>query len=413
MNLLIKMEVSPVLKFSINHIFLVLLLFVFSVFGEEYIVKPGDSLDKISKKFGVSIGDLIRENDLKRPYIIYPGQRLKIPQVNYILHKVKYGENLSLIAQKYKVPVSEIIKLNRLKKPYIIRTGQVLKIPTKEGKREPKTVCVQKHKVKSGESLITIAKKYRVWVRDLKRINNLKGDKIKVGQILCIREEKKKVAKKTKKAKKEPDVYVKQKKIVRKKIIRYRVKSGDSLSKIAQRYGTTVREIARLNNLKKPYTIYPGQRLKIPKKVVYIEEEIVKRKSVPFGFIWPVNGKIVKNFVNNSKMRHLGIDIETECNEKVKAAEDGKVIFAGDSIKAYGRLIVIKHSNNFNTVYGHIDQIFVKDGQLIKKGDVIGTVGFLNNTDKCGIYFGIRKNTVPVDPLVFLSDKSGLDKSKN
>jgi LysM repeat protein len=405
------MEGSPILKSSIRFVFLAFLTLCFSILAEEYTVRSGDSLDKIARKFGVSVQDIIRENNLKKPYRIYPGQRLKIPSSDYTIHRVKYGENLSYIAKKYKVSVKSIIKANNLKKPYTIRAGQRLKIPkkTKISSNTGKKYCKLKHKVKKGESLITIAKKYRVWVKDIKRLNNLKSDTIRVGQVLCIKEGVRKTVKKSKNNK-GSSVVVRQKKIVRKKIIRYRVKSGDSLAKIAKKYGTTVSEIARLNNLKKPYTIYPGQRLKIPKKVVYIEEEIVKRKSVPFGFIWPVDGKIVKNFINNSQMRHLGIDIQTECGVPVKAAEDGKVIFAGDSIKAYGRLIVIKHPNNFNTVYGHIDQIYVKDGQIVKKGDSIGTVGFLNNSEKCGIYFEIRKNTVPVDPLVFLKNREDIDK---
>lgn len=409
------MEGSPILKFSIRYILVAVLTLCFSVLAEEYTVRSGDSLDRIARKFGVSVQDIIRENNLKKPYRIYPGQKLKIPQTDFIYHRVKYGENLSYIDKKYKVSVKSIIRANGLKKPYVIRTGQILKIPKKSVKSSTITeerYCKIKHKVKKGESLITIAKKYRVWVKDIKRLNNIKGNTIRVGQVLCIKEGVKKSVKKSKKSK-GSSIIVKKKKIVRKKIIRYRVKSGDSLAKIAKRYGTTISEIARLNGLKKPYTIYPGQRLKIPKKIVYVEEEIVKRKSVPFGFIWPVDGKIVKNFVNNSQMRHLGIDIQTECDTPVKAAEDGKVIFAGDSIKAYGRLIVIKHANNFNTVYGHINQINVKDGQVVKKGDTIGTAGLLNNSEKCGIYFEIRKNTVPVDPLVFLNEKPNLDKKEN
>ncbi|WP_457622561.1 LysM peptidoglycan-binding domain-containing protein [Persephonella sp.] len=407
------------MKFSIRYLLLITLTLCFSVLAQEYTVKSGDSLDRIARKFGVSVKDLIEENNLERPYRIYPGQKLKIPQTNYILHRVKYGENLSYIAKKYKVSVKSIIRANNLKKPYVIRVGQILKIPKKSGTSRTSTgsgerYCKIKHKVKKGESLITIAKKYRVWVKDIKRLNNIKGDTIRVGQILCIKEGVRKTVKKSdQKKSKKSSIIIKKKKIIRKKIVRYRVKPGDSLAKIAKKYGTTVSEIARLNGLKKPYVIYPGQRLKVPKKIVYIEEEIVKRKSVPFGFIWPVEGKIVKNFVNNSQMRHLGIDIQTECDTPVKAAEDGKVIFAGDSIKAYGRLIVIKHSNNFNTVYGHINQIHVKDGDVVKKGDTIGTAGSLNNSESCGIYFEIRKNTVPVDPLVFLNEKPNLDKKEN
>ncbi|WP_457642569.1 LysM peptidoglycan-binding domain-containing protein [Persephonella sp.] len=400
------------MKSNIKYIIIFFLIFSFYAFAEIYTVKSGDSLEKIAKKYGVTVRDIIKENSLKKPYIIYPGQKLKIPEKKgFIIHKVKNGENLSLIAQKYKVSVRDIIRANNLKKPYIIRIGQRLKIPIKKGsvKKDIETYCALKHKVRPGDTLITIAKKYRVWVKDIRKLNNLQNDVLRVGQVLCIkRGTKKKETKKTKSG-----VIVKQKKIVKKKIITYKVRSGDSLARIAKKYGTTVKEIVRLNNLKKPYIIYPGQRLKVPKKVVYIEEEIVKRKSIPFGFIWPVDGKVIQNFVNNSQMRHLGIDIESECDAPVRAAEDGKVIFAGDSIKAYGNLIVIKHPNKFNTVYGHIGDIHAKEGMIVKKGEIIGKAGMLKNSEKCGIYFEIRKNTVPVDPLVFLNKKTNLDKKKN
>ena len=319
-----------------------------------------------------------------------------------LTHTVKRGDNLGKIAKKYGVSVKELIQTNNLKKPYIIRPGQKLKIPAK-GKKGSSSKCVLKHKVKKGESLIKIAKKYRVWVKDLKKINNLKSDRLYTGQVLCIKTGK--VSSKKSKSKK--DFYIKKKKVITKRIIRYRVKKGDSLSKIAKKYNTTVSRLIKLNNLKKPYIIRPGQKLKVEKREITYVEEVVKRRTVPFGFIWPVEGKVINQFVNNAKKRHLGIDIKTECSIPIKAAEDGKVIFAGNSIKAYGNLIIIKHAKRFNTVYGHVGQITVKEGQTVKKGDLIGYTGKLNDSKTCGVYFEIRKNAIPVDPLVFLS------KSKN
>jgi murein DD-endopeptidase MepM/ murein hydrolase activator NlpD len=320
----------------------------------------------------------------------------------YTYHKVRSGENLAIIAKKYGVSVDEIIRLNNLKKPYIIRPGQELKIPTKNNytKKTKAESCSIYHKVKRGESLITIAKKYHVWVKDIKELNNLKSNTIRVGQVLCI--------KKSENAQ-NPSYDVKIKKEIKTEIVYHTVKKGESLSLIAKKYNTSVNEIIRLNNLKKPYIIRPGQKLKIPKKVVvvqkYTEEDKLKtiEKSMPFGFIWPVDkGEVSAKFINSSTLRHLGIDIKTECNVPIKAAESGKVIYAGNSIKAYGNLIIIKHPHNYNTVYGHVGKIAVKDGQYVKKGDTIGYTGTLNNSNDCGVYFEIRKNALPVDPLVLL-----------
>ena len=330
----------------------------------------------------------------------------------YTYHTVKSGESLAVIAKKYGVSVDELIKVNKLKKPYIIRPGQKLKIPSKKTLKKPKNgSCTVYHRVKFGESLITIAKKYHVWVKDIKRLNNLNSNIIRAGQVLCIKAGKAKTVSKNK-AYKKSRKRVKVKKEVITKIVYHRVKSGENLSLIAQKYNTSIREIIKLNNLKKPYIIRPGQKLKIKKKIVRLkritEEEKVKtvKKSMPFKFIWPVdNGKVIAKFVNSTTLRHLGIDIKTDCSSPIKAAESGKVIYAGDSIKAYGNLVIIKHPNRYNTVYGHIGRIAVKDGQYVKKGEIIGFTGKLNNGNDCGVYFEIRKNASPVDPLVLLPKK--------
>ncbi len=476
----IKREDLKILRLSIKVFLISLVLFTYQAFALTYTVKKGDSLDKIARKYGVSVKEIIRENNLKKPYIIRPGQKLKIPDkkvkrikaTGYIKYKVKPGDSLIKIAKKFGVSTKEIIRLNNLKKPYHLRVGQVLKIPkkTKTGKKTPKikaykiytvkpgdalskiakkfgvsvkelarvnnlkkpyrlragqklkipvyytskrkrkpkikrtngsysySYCVRRYRVRPGDSLIKIAKKFGTSAKKLKKINNLKSNTLRVGQVLCV----KKVVKNIKRG----GSY----KVVKTKIIKYRVKPGDSLIKIAKKFRVYTKDIIRLNKLKKPYHLRVGQVLKIPKKVVsYVRREeeeyyteINPKTSINFGFIWPLEGTVINKFVNNSMMRHLGIDISSNCGEPVVASESGKVIFAGNSIKAYGKLIVIKHKGRFNTIYGHLRDILVREGQYVRKGQTIGTAGNLDDTT-CGIYFEIRKNTVPVDPLVFLS----------
>ncbi len=390
------------MKLSIK-ILLLLFVFVNSVLAITYKVKRGDTLSEIAQKFGVTVEDIIEENNLRPPYTIYVGQRLKIPvgKKGYKYYRVKSGDTLSEIAQKFGVSVRDIIRANNLKKPYIIRVGQILRIPVKKStyRKTDLSECSIVHKVKPGDSIIKIAKKYHVWVKDIKKLNNLKSDTLKVGQVLCI---KRKVHISRKKAKdsKKTTRFVK---IVEKRIVIHKVKPGENLSLIAKRYNSSVSEIIKINKLKKPYIIRPGQKLKVPKKIVkYIERQKLVRKKVNISFIWPVKGKIIKDFVNNHTVRHLGIDIASDCDEPIRASEDGKVIYAGDSIKAYGNLIIIRHEKRLTSIYGHVGKILVRDGQYVKKGQIIGKTGKLNNSDTCGLYFEIRKNTEPINPLVFL-----------
>ena len=323
-------------------------------------------------------------------------------------HIVKKGESLASIAKKYKVSVKKLIKINNLKKPYIIRPGQKLKIPEKKNiskiSNKAKTIqnCKVVHKVKKGETLIKIAKKYRVWVRDLKKINNLKDDTLRVGQLLCIKKGKQKK--------------VKTKTIIEKKIVIHKVKKGESLASIAKKYKTSIKEITKINKLKKPYIIHPGQKLKIPVKVVKkIKIDNSKKlekvyANMPFGFIWPVNGEVISDFIGENKnealgLNQIGIKIKTNCNEPVRASESGKVLFAGNINKTYDKMVVIRHRKNYSTVYSNLTKLAVKDKQFVKKGDIIGYSGIVVEPDVCGIFFQIRKNMIPVNPLALLPEK--------
>ncbi len=398
-----------VLKLGIKYIFLFLII-VNTANALTYKVKSGDTLSEIAQKYNVTVEDIIEANNLKPPYTIYKGQRLKIPNKRdkYIYYKVRRGDTLSEIAEKYKVSVRDIIRANRLKKPYTIRIGQILRIPNKNykpskssaSKKKKLTECSITHRVKKGENIVSIAKKYHVWVKDIKKLNNLKDGYLYEGQVLCIKPAYKSKPKTHKK--RTTTKYIT-------KIIKHKVKKGEALSLIAKKYHVPVTRIISYNKLKKPYRIYPGQILKIPvkvKKTVTIEEKQENynfNKKIKLGFIWPVDGEVISKFVNSPENRHLGIDIKTECGVPIKATEDGKVIYAGDSIKAYGNLIVIRHRNKLTSVYGHVGKIYIKENQWVKKGQVIGQTGKLNNSDFCGLYFEIRKKTVPIDPLVLLN----------
>jgi LysM repeat protein len=396
------------LRFSIKHIFLILFVVITTANALTYKVKSGDTLSEIAQKYGVTVEDIIEVNNLRPPYVIYKGQRLKIPDKRnkYKYYKVKSGDTLSEIAEKYRVSVKDIIRANRLKRPYIVRVGQILRIPNKNYKpttsSKKKTNlanCSVTHKVKRGENIVSIAKKYHVWVKDIKKLNNLKDGYLYEGQVLCIKPAYKQKAKSHKRT---TTKYIT-------KIIKHKVRKGESLSLIAKKYHVPVTRIISYNKLKKPYYIYPGQTLKIPvkvKKTITIEEKQENynfNKKIKLGFIWPVDGEVISKFANSPENRHLGIDIKTECGVPIKATEDGKVIYAGDSIKAYGNLIVIRHRNKLTSVYGHVGKIFIKENQWVKKGQVIGQTGKLNNSEFCGLYFEIRKKTVPIDPLVLLN----------
>lgn len=146
-----------------------------------YKVKRGDSLSRIAQRFGVSVSYLKKVNKL-RGSRIYVGKRLKVSTSSagghYARHRVRRGENLSGIARKFGTSVSKLKRINRLRNNTIY-VGRVLKVPSDK--------VVTSHKVRRGESLIRIAKKYGISVAQLKRLNNLRRNRIYTGQVLKVK----------------------------------------------------------------------------------------------------------------------------------------------------------------------------------------------------------------------------------
>lgn len=209
-------------------------------------VKAGETLGQIAEKYGVGLSQLKMTNRIQSN-IIRPGQRLRIPSGSTdvapttAIYTVKSGDTLSTIARHYGVSVVRLKRANRLNSD-ALRVGQRLEIPTKEAVSEaPRRVAKSRtHRVKSGESLYTIGQHYGVSVDRLKAANGLRRNTIRVGQELVI-----------------PAA------LGERTLQTYKVRSGDTLSQIAERHGTTVSKLRAANGLKND-RLRVGQELRIP-----------------------------------------------------------------------------------------------------------------------------------------------------
>ncbi|MGC9140751.1 MAG: LysM peptidoglycan-binding domain-containing protein [Caldimicrobium sp.] len=190
-----------------------------------------------------------------------------------IYHQVKKGENLESIAQKYKVSVEDIKKWNHLKTSKL-KVGQrlLIKKPLSKDSISEKEIV---HIVKKGENLQSIARKYKVSIEDIKRLNDLKSDKLIVGQKLLIKGEAK-IKEEPKKEETSPSKSLNEEE----KVIYHVVKRGESLKDIAQKYGVTIEDIKNWNNLKKS-KIYAGQKLVIKKTISSEPEKVKVEKESP------------------------------------------------------------------------------------------------------------------------------------
>ncbi len=216
----------------------------------------------------------------------------------------------------------------------------------------------------------------------------------------------------------------------------YTVNSGDTLYAIAWQTDLSVNEIASYNNLKAPYVIKKGQVLnlnenqlvkqrkysdqsprnskKTQKRQQKVEPKKAKSYSMGYrksekntnkivGWAWPSNGKLTQRF-SSSDTRLQGIRIVAERDSAVNAAANGKVVYVGSGLRGYGKLIIIKHNNDYLSAYAHNDKLLVKENQKVKKGQKIALMG---DTGASTVYlhFEIRYKGKSVDPLRYLPKK--------
>jgi murein DD-endopeptidase MepM/ murein hydrolase activator NlpD len=122
------------------------------------------------------------------------------------------------------------------------------------------------------------------------------------------------------------------------------------------------------------------------------------------SFRWPVRGRIIAAFgPKPNGLQNDGINLAVPEGTPIKAAEDGVVAYAGNELKGYGNLVLVRHANGFVTAYAHASDILVKRGETVKRGEVIAHSGQTGNVTSPQLHFEIRKGATPVDPAQYLS----------
>ena len=134
-------------------------------------------------------------------------------------------------------------------------------------------------------------------------------------------------------------------------------------------------------------------------------EPIVTASKEGAGFRWPVQGRIISGFGKKPNgERNDGIDLVVPEGTSVKAAESGVVIYAGNELKSYGNLVLVRHENGWVSAYAHNKELLVKRGDAVERGQVISRAGRSGGVDTPQVHFELRKGATPVDPMQYLSD---------
>ena len=119
---------------------------------------------------------------------------------------------------------------------------------------------------------------------------------------------------------------------------------------------------------------------------------------------WPVKGRVISEFGPKSNgMKNEGINIAVPEGTGVRAAEGGVVAYAGNELKGYGNLVLIRHQGGWVTAYAHNKELFVKRGDTVNRGDVIAKAGQTGSVSSPQLHFEVRKGATAMDPIKFLS----------
>lgn len=241
---------------------------------------------------------------------------------------------------------------------------------------------VEEYPVSSGETLASIAKKFRISVDTIKWANDLKTDTIKPGQILKI-----------------PPVTG----------VVHKVASGENIYSIAKKYKTEAQEIVNypFNDFSDPDTfqLTTGQTLYVPNGVIQEAQPIYsnRRFTAQAGvrgtssFIWPTSGSIT----TFPASWHMALDIANSSLPAILASDTGTVTFAGCINWGYGCHIIVDHGNGYQTLYGHLSELWVAPGQSVSKGQSMGKMGSTGRSTGPHLHFEIRSGGL-LNPLNFL-----------
>ncbi|ASK28407.1 murein hydrolase activator EnvC family protein [Neisseria chenwenguii] len=189
----------------------------------------------------------------------------------------------------------------------------------------------------------------------------------------------------------------------------YRVKQGDTLYRIAKRYGQSVQTLAAWNNLPNSAQIEVGQVLRVRRAgqpSASSRDVSAARPVEPVNRVklqWPVENGSANVLQPYNGSTNKGIDIGGMQGQPVKAAAAGKVIYVGEEVRGYGKLVLISHNASTITAYAHNDSILVQKDQSVQAGQAVATMGN-SDADAVKLHFEVRINGKAVNPMPYLQN---------
>ena len=318
--------------------------------GTPIVVGPGESLETMSRRYNVPVSAIMQANNITNPTAIHPGEHLVIPRPK------------SAAGYMPARPAS---------------TAAVM--PPMGPVGAPKTALAPTsgmHVVVPGETLHSIARAYGKPVMVLAKANNIPPDTmVRVGERIII-----------------PDIQPGQAGVAAPRV------------QASAAPGPAPIPAPAYASAESPHSA----RIAVPEPAAATEQQNAVKTAEPAGslpsFRWPARGRVIAGFgPSPNGLQNDGINVAVPEGTPIKAADDGVVAYAGNELKGYGNLVLIKHANGFVTAYAHASEILVKRGDTVKRGEVIAKSGQTGSVTSPQLHFEIRKGSTPVDPSQYLN----------
>lgn len=290
---------------------------------------------------------------------------------------VSKGQTLYQIARENEVPIRDLIDLNRLKPPYNLMAGQQLKLP------KPTY-----HLVRSGDTLSDIARGYDVNVMQLASVNRLQHPyNIRVGERLKVPGKQNHIA--------QTETAIDENETAPQLAYSRDVNSKPLPTPSARNGSTSVAS--------------NGSPIPTNRPTASASRSVSSAKTFTASnrqphFNWPVKGDVISSFgPKKGGLQNDGINISAPEGASIQAAEEGVVVYAGNELKGYGNLLLIKHHGGYLSAYAHARDLLVSKGDAVAKGQKIATIGSTGHVDVPQLHFSIRKGRTAVNPVQYLS----------
>jgi murein DD-endopeptidase MepM/ murein hydrolase activator NlpD len=308
----------------------------------------GDTLYSVSRRCGVSVRDLIEANNLQPPYTLAPGTSLRMPGSNAEI-VVGKGDTLLALARKNHVDFNSFAAANHKSPPYTIRLGEHLKLP---GSFAPQPSALPP--VSSGKPVVVTH------------------------------------------ALPPPVTPQNQPKSTSESLPSQALPPPVSPLPPPKPQSSLQGPSAESVVAPQPVAVVPPSQ----PTPAFVQPSLVTTK----GFIWPVKGDVLLTFGPQAAkgQNNDGINIAAPRGTPIQAADSGTVAYVGNELKGFGNLVLIKHADGWVSAYAHAEQVMVRKGQQISKGQEIGTVGQTGAVNQPQLHFELRKQGEAVDPEEYL-----------